>query len=105
MPTASVVVTWRRCGSSELSRELAVWDTFEPPITSEQWGLAVIFQPRGRRRRLYVRGFLRLDYTDIQTLLPPKMAMELGVHRVHGRSDGAACGDDPAIFSGRLAPA
>ena len=53
-------------------------------------------QRPGRRGRLCVRGFLRLGLTE--PLLPPKMTMEMGVHRVHrvhDRSDGAACGDDP----------
>ena len=79
----------------ELSPELAVWDTVEPPNTSVRRGLAVIFQPRGHRGRLYVRRFLRLDFTYLQTLFLPKMTMERGVHRVHGRSDGAASYDDP----------
>ena len=41
-----------------------------------------------RRGRLYVRGFLRLGLTE--PLLLPKTTMETDVHRVHGRSDGAA---------------
>ena len=50
-------------------------------------------QHRGRRGRLYVRRFLRIGSTE--PLLLPKTTMETGVHRVHDRSDGAACGDDP----------
>ena len=79
----------------ELSRGLAVRDILEPPNTSVRRGLTAIFQPCGHRGRLYARRFLRLDFTYLQTLFLPKTTMEMGVHRVHGRSDGAACGDDP----------
>ena len=54
-------------------------------------GVDAILQPfgrGGRRGRLYVRRFLRIGSTE--PLLPPKMTMETGVHRVHGRSDRAA---------------
>ena len=64
-----------------------------PPVFAETPGAAAVLQPHGRRGRLYVRGFLRIGSTE--PLLLPKMTMEMGVHRVHGRSDGAACGDDP----------
>ena len=47
---------------------------------------------RGRRGRLYVRGFLRIGSTE--PLLPPKTTMEMGVRRVHGCSVGAAGYDD-----------
>ena len=60
-------------------------------------GLAVIFQPRGRRGRLYVRGFLRVGSTE--PLLPPKTTMEMGVHRVHGRSDRDTGYDAPSTAS------
>ena len=61
-----------------------------PPSRKTQ-GVATVSEARGRRGRrgrLYVRRFLRIGSTE--PLLPPKMTMEMGVHRVHGRSDGAA---------------
>ena len=63
-------------------------------------GVDAILQPFGRGGRrgcLYERGFLRLGSSE--PLLPPKTTMKLGVHRVHDRSDGAACGDDPAFLA------
>ena len=55
---------------------------------------------RGRRGRLYVRGFLRIGSTE--PLLPPKTTMEMGVHRVHGRSDTPRVSPTPTASTQRL---
>ena len=59
------------------------WDTIAPRHTGRPGG-AAIFQPRGRRGRLYVRGFLSMGLSE--PLLPPKTTVKMSVHRVHGRT-------------------
>ena len=67
----------------------AVWsqraDLQLAPCHVRTQGVAAILRSRGRRGRFYVRRFLRIGST--KPLLPPKMTMEMGVHRVHGSSD------------------
>ena len=64
-----------------------------PPRLPKHRGQLLFLQRRGRRGRLYERGFLSNGPTE--PLLPPKMTMEMGVHRVRDCSDGAASYDDP----------
>ncbi len=89
---------WRGGGAAVRSyrADLGFGAHLSPP-SRKNTGAVAISQPHGRRGRLYVRRFLRVGSTE--PLLPPKTTMEMGVHRVHGRSDRDTGYDAPSTAS------